>query len=801
MSSSSDSHQSPKQGEEQKIGEDSGAQSPNLISDSDPPQNQPSLTLETQIPPSLEPENHQNPRNSDDQQHQQSQQQQQQEPQLIDDEEAEETEPEAMAVSPPHLHQITSGNPPPPSSRRALQRKKGSFKRKHRATFAAIQKKLQALTPKFNPIPFAPIKALDFSKHAELLKRIGLWGFAHLEFDINLRADLVAQLIASYNKIKGICYVNETRISVNRPALARALNLTLPHSKKPVDLGAEELPVDFLSFVDEFVSNWMLLHDDTWVLPDEILKWMRLIKDGQPEKVDWAGLVWFMLEKELAQGPQLINCYYASHLQLLIKSQRKELLEPAVANDVDDVDFKMGRCDEMLDRPNLEEQITELSLGQMSDFNQENIDTVHNVEKRNTPGTMVDFGDADNVDGIDNVGDEDKDNATHSVKFRDGDGGGDGGDDDHDDAQKEQINGEDGMNFGHCRGKEHGRWLFDDGKINGEQHILQQCNVTHGKENDDQRQHCGLVDLFVDDEAEEDEQAEDFSTMQKCSRFDGLSSENLMQGMVDMQMPFTSELCDQSSLQLLSRRTENNTMLGGTSLFGNSVKREIDHDAGTSHHDMDDNHKRMRVDGQWAHSPQYFDSCMEQIQHWAGKARIAYEASREESSHQANMTQQYLVNEVANKDHMIRQLKCQFEELQKRREDEITRFDNELHVMTRLIDGYRRALKDTRQAFADYRKKCPQLDEPIYKDAGVGGVVKSVTELEKERIKRQEEERMMLNLAEELVQKFEMEWDARFKEHSNEFHMWCSRLSDAEKEVKLLRKCANRRVVTHVSDT
>ncbi|VFQ61844.1 unnamed protein product [Cuscuta campestris] len=55
---------------------------------------------------------------------------------------------------------------------------------------------------------------------------------------------------------------------------------------------------------------------------------MNMIRDGNPEKVDWAGLLWFMVERELTRGAELEDCYYAVHLQCLIKSQCGEVFIP-----------------------------------------------------------------------------------------------------------------------------------------------------------------------------------------------------------------------------------------------------------------------------------------------------------------------------------------------------------------------------------------------------------------------------------------------------------------------------------------
>lgn len=70
--------------------------------------------------------------------------------------------------------------------------------------------------------------------------------------------------------------------------------------KKAVgDFDLEEILFEFLLFFEEFVLNWMLLYEDLWCILIEVVTWLNLIKEGYFEKVDWVGLIWFMVEKEL----------------------------------------------------------------------------------------------------------------------------------------------------------------------------------------------------------------------------------------------------------------------------------------------------------------------------------------------------------------------------------------------------------------------------------------------------------------------------------------------------------------------
>ncbi|KAG5233286.1 abhydrolase domain-containing protein [Salix suchowensis] len=191
------------------------------------------------------------------------------------------------------------------------------------------EKKLETLSQTLNPIPFVPNKILDLSSHETLLKKLGLWEFVHLQFDTNIRADLLAQLIAGYNPAMRGSYVNEVKIMVNRTDLGRALKLPVKKDKSSVGDGVSEFmeSAESIGFIEELVSNWILLHEDTWMMPPDILNWIKLIKEGNFEKLDWAGMIWYMVEKELNAEPILGNCYYASHLQSLIKCQREEFVQ------------------------------------------------------------------------------------------------------------------------------------------------------------------------------------------------------------------------------------------------------------------------------------------------------------------------------------------------------------------------------------------------------------------------------------------------------------------------------------------
>lgn len=162
----------------------------------------------------------------------------------------------------------------------------------------------------FNPIPFRPVKTLDFQKHEIFLKRFGLWDFVHLDYDFEIRADLLQQLVLNFDRKVGFSPVDGVSIEISRLVVADALKL--PVRQVEIDTPLEDS--ESIEFVEEFVMNWILLHEDAWTMPEEDLEWIGFIIEGKLDEVDWAGLICFMVKGELVLVQELGNCYYASHL-------------------------------------------------------------------------------------------------------------------------------------------------------------------------------------------------------------------------------------------------------------------------------------------------------------------------------------------------------------------------------------------------------------------------------------------------------------------------------------------------------
>lgn len=265
------------------------------------------------------------------------------------------------------------------------------------------------------------------------------------------------------------------------------------------------------------------------------------------------------------------------------------------------------------------------------------------------------------------------------------------------------------------------------------------------------------------------------------------------------QMPFGSgiDLRDNPVGEFLSAR-DDPQMISGSSLFGNGHKRDnMGLDNHISHHSLNGSNKRMRSDSPWNSKQMDFESCMVQMEHLMGKARMMY-MTKDQACEESTMNQQLLINELQKRDTMIEHLhKAKLEEIQKR-QMEVYRFEKELYMMQSLVEGYRKALKETRKAFAEYRARCPQGDEPLYKDVpGSGGLVLTVMEVEKERMRKEAEERAKLrDFMRDFEKKctdFESTWFGKFEGHMSSVESLSKRLLVVEDQVKNLNEVNAKR--------
>ncbi|CAA7060658.1 unnamed protein product [Microthlaspi erraticum] len=666
-------------------------------------------------------------------------------------------------------------------SRRGGGPKRNKLKQKRRKGQEKAKAKLEIHLKTLKPIPFVPGKTLDFSRHEKLLKTLGIWEFLHLEFDQNIRQDLVAKLIAFYVPESRCSYVNESRINVSRADLARALKLP---KKKDLNLSITDEEREILDrdesakFIEEILSTWVLLQsDDMWIMPVEVVEWGKDIKQKQLEKLDWAGLIWFMVEKELKAEPPLGDCFFASHLQLLIKTQKEDLLRKKPEEEEDD-DDDVKEVDLLVKSP--KEECLE-------------------VEEEN-----VGAADSRDDDGA-TESKEEKYVAEHMIELNLGQEIG------SEMVLVEEQDPEGAMDAEENKKEEEERLPWNEDTHAGS-HFLRRCHLSSAsaREGDEDNTIEGSMEMGEDEpiedvgeeETEEDDEKYEggFPFFPNGNSLHGVSEENLM-----LEAPplggYNSGLQihgNSSGGDFLASRVDMHMGMGSgsSSLFGNgNNKREMDHENDISYHIHNPANKRLRTEEpSWEEKPPPFEMCMDHIQSWVEKARLSC-TERDQERAQSAMNQQYLMRELQNKEEVIQDLeRSKFEE-QQRKDVMIYRLESELRMMASVLEGYRKALKETKKASREHRKRCPLRDDKaVYMDVkGSGGLVLCTTEVEKLRLKQEAEDKMTRALVEKQIGEFESEWLQGFQEHMEELELLNDRLTEAENEVKIARETLSER--------
>lgn len=111
-------------------------------------------------------------------------------------------------------------------------------------------------------------------------------------------------------------------------------------------------------------------------------------------------------------------------------------------------------------------------------------------------------------------------------------------------------------------------------------------------------------------------------------------------------------------------------------------------------------------------------------------------------------------------------------------------------MMEKLFEEYRKVSRETHEAFAEYRARCPRPDDgPLYMDvAGSGGLVLTTVEIEKQRLKLKEEYRLNMLLIEKKVEDFETWWDDKFKDRHKCVETLADKLASLDGEIRLLKE-------------
>ncbi|EES06567.1 uncharacterized protein LOC8078306 [Sorghum bicolor] len=200
---------------------------------------------------------------------------------------------------------------------------------------AAAEQRLSHLRAHLNLRPFespaAGARALPPPQEAAL-DALGLLNFFRLDLRSEApRPDLIAPLVAYYDPACKRSFVRGVRVAVSRHDLTRALCLP-PKPASAAPAPADVDPAAVVPAVMQLLQDYVLLPfqgDDMCILPQEVAAAEQAVREGVAHRVDWGGLIWGLVEKEMLELPKREDClcYYGPHLQRLIYAQKPHLLE------------------------------------------------------------------------------------------------------------------------------------------------------------------------------------------------------------------------------------------------------------------------------------------------------------------------------------------------------------------------------------------------------------------------------------------------------------------------------------------
>ncbi|KAG8094486.1 hypothetical protein GUJ93_ZPchr0012g21301 [Zizania palustris] len=205
---------------------------------------------------------------------------------------------------------------------------------------------------RFHPLP-PPQRPLapDGSPQEAALRALGLLDFARLDLPSDaLRPDLVSSLVAYYDPAQRRSFVRGVRVAVSRKSFADALCLPpKPASTAPppdADTAAAGVAAT-LELMQAYVLS-PFQGDDIFILPQEVAAVEQAMREGSAHRVDWAGLIWGLVEKEMLELPKRDDglCYYGAYLQRLIWAQKPKLFEQTEDEDKGEVILEVSDMDE-----------------------------------------------------------------------------------------------------------------------------------------------------------------------------------------------------------------------------------------------------------------------------------------------------------------------------------------------------------------------------------------------------------------------------------------------------------------------
>ncbi|XP_062178998.1 uncharacterized protein LOC133883640 [Phragmites australis] len=345
--------------------------------------------------------------------------------------------------------------------------------------------------------------------------------------------------------------------------------------------------------------------------------------------------------------------------------------------------------------------------------------------------------------------------------------------------------------FEECNGREDMNWRIGDGKGDeGMTHCLQRCNTFGGME----------FENLNKGEAEMRDELR-FDSFSGRGSLERMTSSNLLEAMNSIPPSYnvTENVHDLSSGEFLAMGADahkNGVDLGpGTSyLFGNNGKRHIGDSDGYNDNmqvqeqfPQSNQQKKMRHSNSSSISP---GSAVFNANISLPVQNLMVEASRlygqmEQEVQSLQFEKQQWANMLQQKEAIIQSLNSSRFEQQNKYQVELRRFEHDLNVMAQLVTGYKKALKQTRASFDEYRKKFP-CNKPRYVDVpGGGGLVLSVRELERKQL---EEQQQKLAAANEMIGKFRYEWFSKLDEWMLSVDSLGSRIEELSKEINLLKE-------------
>lgn len=252
-------------------------------------------------------------------------------------------------------------------------------------------KKIQSLYQNFNPKQILSSKKQSFLAHEDVFRSLNLWEFLNLDFESEVRSDLIVELICTYDELECYGFVRGFKIGVGKFDIAHALKVPVEKNETHESIYRKDENKDVIL---RFLSGFVLLDDeeeddDMCILPEEAIQAIKLVKNGAANEVDWCGLIWGLVVKDIIDAYTSGYSKSASYLHCLIKAQCPNLLlddvyvpklEPHldVSDSMDTVESSSSEEDEEEfgnDEDESEDDLgTELSLG-----NNGNVDLMNDI--------------------------------------------------------------------------------------------------------------------------------------------------------------------------------------------------------------------------------------------------------------------------------------------------------------------------------------------------------------------------------------------------------------------------------------